>query len=208
MLVHTLKVCAVFNILGGVALIAFWYLFAALLPYRQLSDSLSLLVNTPYWSLINAIGAVGALMALIGVFGIFMSQVEEGGWLGVIGFLLGAIGIVMFLVTLVWDTILWPVLVKQDPSLLDFTGPIYTSKTFLPYFITAGLIFSLGLLLFGISIVKAGVLPSWGGILMAVGAPLFGLGAMFGKMQVIPRTAGVTLLSIGLVILGWAMLGK
>lgn len=208
MLIQILKVCAVFNILAGIALVAFWYLFAVLLPYRELSDSLSILVNTKYWSIINGIGAVGALMALIGLFGIFMSQIEAGGWLGVIGFLLGAGGIVMLLVTLVWDTVLWPILVDHDPSLLDFTGPIYSSKTFLPYFIMAGSVFSLGLLLFGISIVKAGVLPSWGGILMAVGAPLFGLGAMFGKMQVIPRTAGVTLLSIGLIIIGWAMLGK
>jgi hypothetical protein len=40
----------------------------------------------------------------------------------------------------------------------------------------------------------------------AVGAPLFGLGAMFGKYQVYPRSAGVTLIGIGLLWIGPAML--
>jgi hypothetical protein len=41
---------------------------------------------------------------------------------------------------------------------------------------------------------------------LAIGAPAFGLGSMFGKYQVYPRTLGVTLLSIGLIWLGAAML--
>ena len=51
-----------------------------------------------------------------------------------------------------------------------------------------------------------GVLGAAAGYLIAVGAPLFGLGAMFGKYQVYPRSAGVTMMGVGLVWLGLAML--
>ncbi len=111
----------------------------------------------------------------------------------------------MLLGTMLWDTILWPILVRHDETLLDFQGPIYQSKSFLPYFIIAGLIYSAGYVLVGAGIMQSGVLPSTGGLLLAIGAPLFGLGSMFGKFQVYPRTVGVTLLSIGLIWIGLAM---
>ena len=49
---------------------------------------------------------------------------------------------------------------------------------------------------------QANILPAWAGYLVAFGAPRFGLGAMFGKYQVYPRTAGVNLMGIGLLWLG------
>jgi len=107
---------------------------------------------------------------------------------------------------MLWETVLWPILVKHDESLLDFQGPIYTSKTFLPFFIVAGLIYSLGYVLVGIGIVQAGALPRIAGILLAVGAPTFGLGSMFGKYQVYPRSIGVTLMSLALIWIGLGML--
>jgi hypothetical protein len=58
----------------------------------------------------------------------------------------------------------------------------------------------------GIGIVQGNILPAWAVYLVAFGAPFFGLGAMFGKYQVYPRTAGVTLMGIGLAWLGLAML--
>ena len=107
---------------------------------------------------------------------------------------------------MLWDTILWPILVKHDERLLDFQGPLYTSKTFLPFFIVAGLIYSVGYILVGIGIIKANVFPAVVGYLMAIGAPTFGLGSMFGKYQVYPRTVGVTLISVSLIWIGFVML--
>jgi hypothetical protein len=80
------------------------------------------------------------------------------------------------------------------------------SKTFLPFFIVAGLIYSLGYVLVGIGIIQAGILPSLTGYLIAIGAPAFGLGSLFGKMQVYPRTLGVTLMSVGLIWVGLSMI--
>ncbi len=89
--------------------------------------------------------------------------------------------------------------------MLSFTGPVYQSKVVLPFFIIAGLIYSLGYVMVGVGIIQTGVLPRLAGIFLAVGAPSFGLGPMFGRFQVYVRSLGVTLMSIGLIWLGLVM---
>jgi hypothetical protein len=195
----------VVNAASGVLLLAFWFLYAALLPYSQLSTSLSILVRNRRWTPVNLLGVSGALLGLLGQAGILVSQSEGVGSLGVVGFFVASAGTALLLGPLLWDTVLWPILDAQDSGLLDFQGPIYQSKTFVPFFILAGLLYSIGYILVGIGIVKVGLLPGPGGILLAVGAPLYGLGAAFGRLQVVIRSIGVTLLSAGLIWLGSAM---
>jgi hypothetical protein len=134
--------------------------------------------------------------------GIYLKASDVTSTAGMIGFLLAFIGTVLITIPLVWDTIIWPILANHDASLLDFNGPIYTSKTFVPFFIIAGMIYSAGYLLLGIVLAKSGIYPAWSSILVAVGAPLFGLGALLGKLQVYPRTLGISLLCFGLIWVG------
>ncbi len=201
-----IQLSGVINVSSGVILLIYWYAFAIFLPYSQLSNTLAILVSHRHWTWINMLGVIGALSGLLGQTGIYVIQIEEVGWLGLSGYLVASIGTTLYLGTMLWDTILMPILVKQDASLLDFQGPIYSSKTFLPYFIFAGIIYSSGYVLVGIGIRQAAVLPETGGLLLAIGAPLFGLGAMFGKLQVYVRSLGVTLLCVGLIWLGLRMI--
>ena len=53
---------------------------------------------------------------------------------------------------------------------------------------------------------KTGILPWSSGLLLAIGAPTFGLGALFGRLQVYVRSLGVTLMSAGLIWLAISML--
>ena len=121
------------------------------------------------------------------------------------GFFLATLGTTLLVGTMLWDTILWPIFVDYDEALLSFQGPIYTSKTFFPFFIVSGLIYAIGFVFVGIGIIDSDVLPAAAGYLVGIGAPAFGLGAMFGKLQVYPRTIGVTLMSVGLIWLGMNM---
>ena len=196
---------AIGNIIAGVLLLAFWSLFAILLPYRRLSDTLSILVLNRYWIPVNALGVAGAIFGLFGLVGIFASLGENLSGLDLIGFILAFLGTVLIIGTLLWDTIIWPILANHEPSLLDFQGPIYSSKTFLPFFITAGLVYSVGYLLFGLAITNSTTFPAGAGWLLAIGGPLFGIGPMFGNWQVIVRTVGIVLLSVGLIWLGFIM---
>jgi hypothetical protein len=194
------------NILAGIALVVYWYAFALFMPYGQLSTTLAILVENRNWIWINALGVFGALLGLLGQAGIYIAQSTNTNLYASIGFYTATTGTTLLIGTMLWETVLWPILVKQDESLLSFSGPIYRSKVFFPFFIIAGLIYSLGYVLVGIGIVRAGVLPSIAGILVAVGAPTFGLGSMFGKYQVYVRSLGITLMSAGLFWLGMAML--
>lgn len=196
----------VINAASGILLIVYWYAFAIFMPYRELSTTLSLLVRNRNWTWINALGVFGALFGLLGQPGMLVAQFENINVVGIVGFFVASAGTVMLLGTMLWETVLWPILVRHDSSLLDFSGPIYRSKTFLPFFISAGLLYSTGYVMVGVAIMQAEILPAAGGLLMAIGAPTFGLGAMFGKYQAIVRSIGVTLLSAGLIWLGIAMI--
>jgi hypothetical protein len=56
------------NIGSGILLLAFWYLYAILLPYGQLSTTLSLLVLDKDWTFINILGSLGALFGKLQVY--------------------------------------------------------------------------------------------------------------------------------------------
>jgi hypothetical protein len=155
---------------------------------------------------INSLGVTGALAGLLGQAGIYNIQMTQTNWVASAGFYIASLGTTLLIGTMLWETILWPILVRENASLLDFQGPIYTSRIFLPFFIFAGLIYGLGYILVGIGIIQAGVLPGIAGLLIAIGAPTFGLGSMFGKFQVYPRTAGITMMSVGLLWIGIQML--
>ena len=201
-----LHISGLINVIAGVTLIVYWYAFALFLPYRKLSTTLSILVKNRNWTWINGLGVFGALSGLLGQAGIYVIQAANTNLYASFGFYIASAGTTLLIGTMLWETILWPILVKHEETLLDFQGPIYTSKTFFPFFIVAGLIYSLGYILVGIGIVQADVLPRAAGYLLAVGAPTFGLGAIFGKAQVYVRSAGITLMSGGLIWLGLVML--
>ena len=82
---------------------------------------------------------------------------------------------------------------------------LYTSHLFLGVLVVLGTSFGLGLLLFRIATVRAGVLPRVPAWMMAIGAPLFSLGALAGPLQVVVRTLGLILYVIGLVWIGTVM---
>lgn len=190
------------NMLAGILLLAFWYLYAILLPYQKLDTTLSILVTNKNWTFVNILGVSGSVIGLLGLVGIFIKGGGVFDTQGVIGFVLTFVGTVLLTGALLWDTVIWPILVSHDASILDFQGPIYTSKTFVPFFVVSGIIYSAGYIIFGISMATSGIFPYWASIMLTVGAPLFGLGSMLGKLQVYPRSIGITLLGIGLIWIG------
>lgn len=194
-----------FNIASGILMFLFWYLYAILLPYGQLSTTLSMLVLNKNWTFVNILGSLGALLGIVGLVGLFISTGDKLGKFATLGFIIALIGSILMFIALMRDTLLWPILAEHNPNLLDFSGPIYTSKTFLPFFIFSGVIYTLGNVIFGLAIANSGLYPVWAGHLLAWGALLFGLGAAFGEWQVIIRSIGITALSISLVWLGYLM---
>ena len=194
-----------FNIASGALMFSFWYLYAILMPYGQLSTTLSLLVLNKNWVFVNILGALGALLGIVGLIGLYISVGDKLSKFATLGFIIAIIGSILMFIALMRDTLLWPILANHDPSLLDFNGPIYTSKTFLPFFIFSGVLYTLGNVIFGLAIAGTGLYPAWAGHFLAWGALLFILGAAFGEWQVYIRSIGITASSISLVWLGYLM---
>lgn len=194
-----------FNIASGIFMLAFWYLYAILLPYGQLSNTLSILVLNRNWTFVNILGSLGSLLGIIGLIGLYISLVNRINTLATIGFIMAIIGGILMFIALVRDTILWPILANHDPSLLDFNGPIYTSKTFLPFFIFSGLLYAIGNILFGLTLANSGLYPQLAGHLLAWGSLLFSIGALFGPWQVYIRSVGLTALTISTIWLGYIL---
>jgi hypothetical protein len=194
------------NLLAGVLLLVYWYAFAIFLPYAKLSTTLSILVRNRNWTWINVLGVAGALLGMLGQGSIVVFQGIGSSGYATAGFYVAVAGTALLVGTMIWETILWPLLHRHDESLLDFTGPLYSSRTFIGFFVLSGLIFATGYVLVGVGIMKSGVLPSTAGLLLAIGAPTFGLGALFGKLQVYLRSVGVTLMSAGSIWLALGML--
>jgi hypothetical protein len=199
------QLSGIFNITSGVLLLLFWFLYAILMPYAKLESTLSLLVLNRNWTFVNLLGSLGALLGTVGLVGLFISMEGKVNKIAIWGFVIALIGTILMFITLVRDTLLWPILAQHDPSLLDFTGPIYTSKTFIPFFIFSGVMYSVGYLIFGLAIARSDLYPVLAGHLFAWGALLFGLGAAFGNLQVYIRSVGITALSAGLIWLGFLM---
>ena len=197
---------AYFNIASGILMLAFWYLYAILLPYGKLSTTLSILVLDRNWVFVNVLGTTGSMLGILGLVGLYISLGEHASKLASLGFVIALIGGVLMFITLARDTILWPIIADHDPSLLDFSGPIYTSKTFLPFFIFSGVLYTIGHVMFGLSLGYSPLFPALAGHLLAWGALLFGLGAATGGLQVYIRSIGITGLSAGLIWLGMVML--
>lgn len=194
-----------FNIASGVLLFLFWFLYAILMPYSKLDTTLSLLVLNKNWTFVNFLGSLGALLGTVGLVGLFISLQDQMSKIATWGFVIALIGTILMFITLVRDTLLWPILAQHDPRLLDFTGPIYASKTFLPFFIFSGVVYTIGYVIFGLAMAHSGLYPVLAGHLFAWGALLFGLGAAFGSLQVYIRSVGITGLSVGLIWLGVLM---
>jgi hypothetical protein len=195
-----------FNIISGFLMLAYWYLYAILLPYGQLSTTLSILVLNRNWTFVNILGTLGSILSIIGLIGLYISLEDQITQMTTIGFMIAIVGAILMFLTLVRDTILWPILVKHDPSLLDFSGPIYTSKTFMPFFIFSVLLYAIGYIIFGLALANSSFFPAWAGHFMAWGALLFALGPLFGPWQVVIRSVGITALSIGTIWLGTVLL--
>ena len=204
-LVKLIRWSGLANIAAGLLLTAYWFLFALLMPYSKLTNSLAPLIRDGDYIWINILGVIGAITGLLGLIGIFLRQVEEISGVGIAGFLLGFSGTVMFTGQLMWETFVWPVLFLFDPSVFEFDGLLYSNPLFLGILVVLGTAFGIGLLLFGIATARAGVLPRVPAWEIAIGAPLFSLGALAGPLQVVVRTLGLIFYVIGLVWIGTVM---
>jgi hypothetical protein len=205
-----LRLGAVSSIVAGLFLLAFWWCYVLFLPYGDLPSTrnLSILTKPPHWQWINVLGVLGSACAVMALPSLYLFQASSTGKAALIGTFIAFLGSILMVAPLCWDLVLWAPLANYDETILSFDGPIYRSKGFLTFFVSAGLLQAAGFAILGVATAKADVFPTWQGVMLAVGLPLFALGSLAGSAQAIPRSIGITVAAAAFAAMGYTILSR
>jgi hypothetical protein len=160
--------------LAGLSAMVAGIIFAAIRP-------VNLPVNSSLFIIITSFKTSIPIFGLLGITGLYARQVEETGWLGLVGYLLLTIYYaVEMCISFIEPTIL-PLLTTMVPTFVENVLEL-SSGTSSPtnlgglttIYTTASILYVLGSLLFGIAMFRARILPRWTAVLFAISGPLSG----------------------------------
>jgi hypothetical protein len=156
---------------------------------------------SPAWIPLNLLQLLGVILLLLALVGFYARQADAAGGFGLFGFLVAFLGAVMFAGTGWSNAFNPPVVAQTSPDLLMGFPPSPLGEA-VQY---SALLFAAGLVLFGITVVWAGVLPRIGGGLLIVGGALCRLPPFLNHHFDIylPLDSWVT--SVALILLGYTL---
>lgn len=153
---------------------AFYVVIGILHPLETLST-----VTTTQWAIVHALAVAMSFFGLLGITGLYARQVKETGWLGLAGFVLLSLWLVLLVPFTFAEVFILPRLATEAPAFVEsflgmFNGhpgemDLGAIKTLWD---VDGFVYMLGGLLFGIATIRAGILSRWAGGLLAVGTAL------------------------------------
>lgn len=161
--------------------------YMVVLPFVHPSDGVG--VQSAAWVPVHLVYFAALTVILLALVGIFARQLQRAGRLGLAGFLMAFVGTAMLLL-------------EGREHLFSPDFGVGTPRG-LPELIVASLVFSIGYVLLGAAIVRAGVLPRGAGVLLAVGGPIVAFSPPIGVQAVL--IVGHVLFGFGLVWLGYAL---
>jgi hypothetical protein len=155
------------------------------------------------WPAVHVAWVLAASLTLFGLAGLMARYGAALGRLGIAGAVLAVPGVMVAGGLFLTEAFLFPILAQQDAALLDLDGALLGSPTIRLAGGLAGLWF-VGLVLIGVAVERAGVLPRGTGALLAVATVLFG--ALEGPFLPVAGDLAVVLFSAAQVRLGWTLL--
>jgi hypothetical protein len=193
---------------GGFSAVVAGILFVVIQPIHP-PDILSS-VTTGTWAIVHYLTITMAVLGLTGITSIYARQVEEAGWLGLVGYLLLSLFPLLTIAVVFVEAFVLPLLATEAPTFVNgFLGLYggYASEVNLGALqalpALSGLAVLLGCLLFGIATLRAGILPRWAAGVLALGGPVSAL-----VVSLLPhefeRIAAVPI-GLGLAWLGYAL---
>lgn len=193
--------------LAGLSAMAAGIIFAAIQPIHP-PDFLPS-VTTTAWATIMPVKLVMCLLFLLGFAGLYARQIEETGWLGLVGYLMLSLTWVIQTAFIFAETFILPVLAVPSPQFVEsflgivngFPGEMNIGALPAIYGV-AGLLYMLGGLIFGIASFRAGVLPRWAAGLLAGAATVTPAAALL--PHAIQRFAGIPV-GLAVALLGFAL---
>ena len=166
-------------------------------------------VPTTQWAVVHVLALAMSLFGLLGMMGLYARQVEAVGWLGLAGFLLLSLWLVLILPFTFFEVFFLPLLATEAPTFGEgFLGIFTGAASEINFGVLAavykltGVLLILGGLVFGIATLRAGILSRWAAGLLAVAAALTPLAALL--PHAIQRLAGMPV-GLALAWLGYAL---
>ncbi len=195
--------------LAGVSAMAAGTIFAAIQPIHP-PDVLAS-VTTTTWAIITAFKFAMCFFFLFGIAGLYARQVEESGWLGLVGYLVFSLSWALQSGFVFVEVFLLPVLATAAPQfVVSYLGvvnghPGEMNIGVLPsiYNLLVGIPYMLGGLLFGIATLRARIMPRWPATLLAAVALLTPAAALL--PHAIQRMAAGVPMGIAIAWLGYAL---
>jgi hypothetical protein len=166
-------------------------------------------VTTPRWAIVHSLALAMSLFGLLGIMGLYARQVEEAGWLGLAGFLLLSLWLVLILPFTFFEVFILPLLATEAPTFAEgFLGIFTGSASEINFGVLAALwglsdvLLPLGGLVFGIATFRAGILSRWPAGMLAVGV---GLAPAFALLPPELEPLAAVPIGVGLAWLGYAL---
>jgi hypothetical protein len=136
-------------------------------------------VTTTRWTIVHSLALAMSVFGLLGMVGLYARQVKEAGWLGLAGFLLLSLWLMLILPFTFFEVFFLPLLATEAPTFAaGFLGIFTGSASEINFGVLAalwklsGVLLLLGGLVFGIATLRAGILSRWAAGLLAVGCVL------------------------------------
>ena len=189
-------------ILTGVLLLLLGILPSIVLPT---GDSILNGVLDPQWGVVSVLAFVLTILMVWTLISLYSRQINESGFLGILGFSMSFLGLLLYSGLQFDMAFVWPSLAIHAPALIDYSGPMFTHPMFSVIHFLFVLVTPLGYLIFGISMIRAKVFPRWSAILFTLGMPLAS-GILFPPF--ILRTIGGVLSAGSLIWMGTVLLNE
>jgi hypothetical protein len=166
-------------------------------------------VTTSMWTIVHSLTIAMSFFGLLGLAGIYARQAEEAGWLGLAGFVLLSLWLVLVTGFTFFEAFILPLLVSDAPKFAEsflgiFTGSAAEANVgaLATLWSLLGVLYILGGLVFGVATFRAGILSRWAAGLLGLGAvssPAFALVPQaFAPLAAVP-------VGLGLAWLGYAV---
>ena len=142
-------------------------------------------VITTRWEIVHFLACAMSFFGVLGLTGIYVRQAEKTGWLGLIGFILFSLWLVLIMGFSFVEAFILPHIATSTPGFVVswmgmFNGPAgkFDIGSLATVWKLTGPLYIFGGLLFGIATFRAGILPRWAGALLAISTVLAPIGAL------------------------------
>ena len=166
-------------------------------------------VTTTRWEIVHVLACAMSFFGVLGLTGIYVRQAEKTGWLGLIGYILFSLWLVLIMGFSFVEAFILPHIATSTPGFVVswmgmFNGPAgkFDIGSLATVWKLTGPLYILGGLLFGVATFRAGILPRWAGALLAISTVLAPIGALLPNASQ-PRLA--IPVGIALAWLGYAL---